>query len=375
MFGWVSARRLEASFPAQEARSGRQGRAEEAREGAVPQSEMVVCGLPARESAPVPWQAAFESLPAPALLLGDDGALIACNAAARVVLGPLARIGTRCCDFLDCHPPGDELGAGCVSELARAGDSAVAERQIQLHDGAAAWLSAAPAGEGEEVVVMLNRLAGPAGLAREELPPLMRVRTFGRTRVETDAAPLAGEWLGHRPGQLLKYLVCERGRVVTHEELIEVCWPNAGRAGATSVRQAIHTLRDRLEPGRPKGKPSGYVVARTGGYELTPGRVWIDADDFEAQARAGLAALQRGAVERADASLAAAAAAYAGDFLADEPYAEWALPNVIGCATSRRRCCARWRASSWSWATRSPPATTSSGSPSWSRSTCRPNAT
>jgi DNA-binding SARP family transcriptional activator len=67
------------------------------------------------------------------------------------------------------------------------------------------------------------------------------------------------------------------------------------------------------------------VIARTGGYELTPGRVWIDADDFEAHARAGLEALHRGASERADASLTAAAAVYGGDFLADEPYAEWAL--------------------------------------------------
>ena len=286
---------------------------------------MVVRGLAGTESVRVPWRAAFESLPAPALLLGADGTLIACNAAARVVLGPLARTGTRCCRFLGCRPPGEGLGAGCVSELVQRGDGALAERQIQLHDGAAAWLTAAPAGGGGEVVVMLNRLAGPAGLAREELPPLLHVRALGRTRLESEAAPLAGEWLGHRPGQLLKYLVCERGRVVTHEELLEVFWPNAGRAGATSVRQAIHTLRDRLEPDRPKGKPSGYVVARTGGYELTPGRVWIDADDFEAQARAGLDALQRGAVERADASLTAAAGAYGGDFLADEPYAEWAL--------------------------------------------------
>ena len=273
----------------------------------------------------MPWRAAFEALPAPALLLAVDGALIAANPAARVVLGPVAQAGTPCCRFLGCRPPGDGLGAGCISELTRNGDQAHAERQIVLHDGAAAWLTAAPVGAGGEVVVMLNRLAGPAGLAREELPPRLRVRALGRTRLETDGAPIAGEWLGHRPGQLLKFLVCERGRVVTLEELLEVFWPAAGRAGATSVRQAIHTLRDRLEPDRPKGKASGYVVARTGGYELTPGRVWIDADDFEAHARAGLDALHNGATERADTSLTAAAAAYEGDFLADEPYAEWAL--------------------------------------------------
>jgi DNA-binding SARP family transcriptional activator len=91
------------------------------------------------------------------------------------------------------------------------------------------------------------------------------------------------------------------------------------------VRQAIHTLRDRLEPDRPRGKPSGYVIARGGGYELAPSRVTIDADDFEARARAGLQELQRGATERAEETLAAAARAYGGNFLADEPYAEWAL--------------------------------------------------
>jgi DNA-binding SARP family transcriptional activator len=294
-------------------------------DGAVPQMDLVVRRLPARAPAAVSWRAVFESLPAAALVLGADGALLACNPAARVLLGPSADTATRCCQLLGCRPAGEALGSGCVGELARAGAGALAERQVQLHDGAAAWLTAAPAAADGQVVVMLHRLAGPAGMGREDLPPRLCVRALGRTRLETGAEPLAGEWLSHRPGQLLKYLVCERGRVITLEELIEVFWPNAGRAAATSVRQAIHTLRDRLEPDRPKGKPSGYVVARTGGYELTPGRVWIDADDFEAHARAGLEALRRGASERAGASLTAAADAYEGDFLADEPYAEWAL--------------------------------------------------
>jgi DNA-binding SARP family transcriptional activator len=276
-------------------------------------------------AAGVAWRAAFAALPVAALVLARDGGLLFCNPAARVLLGPAAQEGARCCDLLGCRPPGEGPGAGCVTEVVLRGDGPSAERQIALPDGAAAWLSASPSGADGQVVALLHRLAGPAGLAREDLPPRLRVRALGRTRLETDTGPLADEWLGHRPGQVLKYLICERGRVVTHDQLLEVFWPNAGRAGATSVRQAIHTLRDRLEPDRPKGKPSGYVVARTGGYELAPGRVWIDADDFEAHARAGLGAMQQGAVERARASLAAAARAYVGDFLADEPYAEWAL--------------------------------------------------
>jgi DNA-binding SARP family transcriptional activator len=292
---------------------------------AVPHTELVMRRLATGAPVAVPWREVFDALPAPALVLDRDGALMAFNPAAQVLLGPGVHFGERCCLFLGCRPPGEGPGAGCVSELAQNGDGALAERQIVLHDGATAWLSAARVGAEGHVVVMLQRLAGPAGRPREDLPPRLRVHALGRTRLETDAEVVTDEWLSHRPGQLFKYLVCERGRVVTLEEILEVFWPTAGRAGAANVRQAIHTLRDRLEPDRPKGKPSGYVVARTGGYELTPGRVWIDADDFEAHARAGLEALQHGAPERADASLTAAAQAYGGEFLADEPYAEWAL--------------------------------------------------
>jgi DNA-binding SARP family transcriptional activator len=264
----------------------------------------------------VVWEAAFEAMPEATLVLDGDGRLLAANGAARVALGARAVLGARCCDLLGCSQ------AGCVS--ARALDGESTQQQIQLADGAAAWASTVGTAAGQ-VVVTLDRLAGPAGLPREELPPRLTIRALGRTSVETDGEAAAEEWLGHRPGQLLKYLVCERGRVVPLEELLEVFWPNAGRAGASSVRQAIHTLRDRLEPDRPRGKPSGYVVARAGGYELAPGRVAIDADDFEARARAGLEALQGGAIERAEETLATAARAYGGNFLADEPYAEWAL--------------------------------------------------
>jgi DNA-binding SARP family transcriptional activator len=257
-------------------------------------------------------------MPEAALVLDGQGQLLAANGAARVLLGRRAQPGALCCAMLGCRP------GACITTLAIAGERG--QHQVQLHDGAAAWASPVATAAGQ-VVVTLHRLAGPAGLAREELPPRLVVRALGRTSIECDGDASAEEWLDHRPGQVLKYLICERGRVVPLEELLEVFWPNAGRAGASNVRQAIHTLRDRLEPDRPRGRASGYVIARGGGYELAPGRVEIDADDFEARARTGLQALQRGDAERADGALAAAARAYGGNFLADEPYAEWALPE------------------------------------------------
>jgi DNA-binding SARP family transcriptional activator len=143
--------------------------------------------------------------------------------------------------------------------------------------------------------------------------------------VESGEGPLAGEWLGHRPGHVLKYLVRHRERIVPTDELIETFWPESGRKGVTNVRQAVHTLRDRLEPDRPKHGGSAFVASRSGGYELERAFVWIDADDFEGSVREGVRAQAQGDAETAEAALSRAVGLYRGDFLAEEIYAEWAF--------------------------------------------------
>jgi DNA-binding SARP family transcriptional activator len=155
--------------------------------------------------------------------------------------------------------------------------------------------------------------------------PRLRIVTLGRTRVESGEGPLAGEWLGHRPGHVFKYLMTHRDRLVPADELIEVFWPAAGARGTTNVRQAVHTLRDRIEPRRARHAASAFVSARSGGYELERAAVWIDADDFEVSVREGIKALSARELETAEAALARAAGLYRGDFLAEETYAEWAF--------------------------------------------------
>ena len=161
------------------------------------------------------------------------------------------------------------------------------------------WVTGAPYGGAEPSVVLQVR-PGVAGDRRRRTEPHwmggphLRVFTLGRSRVECGEGPLAGEWLGHKPGSVLKYLVAHRDRVVPTDELIEVFWPEAARKGVTNVRQAVHTLRDRLEPGRPKHGGSAFVASRSGGYELERTAMWIDADDFEASVRAGVRAPRRG---------------------------------------------------------------------------------
>ena len=123
--------------------------------------------------------------------------------------------------------------------------------------------------------------------------PTLRITTLGGLRLEREGSDLGGDWLHHRPGQLLRYLICARGHRVPVDELVEGLWPHSARAGVTSLRQAVHQLRERLEPDRPRHAPSRFIQARAGAYSLDMTAVVVDADEFETEANAALLTSER----------------------------------------------------------------------------------
>jgi DNA-binding SARP family transcriptional activator len=299
--------------------------------GPIPVSEAPAA--PVRR--PVPYRAVFEFLPSGVLVTDHGGHVAGANLTARTLLGgALEHEGLRCCDLLGCRQAGTPLADHCITELSLSRPEPLPEVRVDItgaESGTAisVWVTASPIGDTDAAVILQLRPGVSGDRRRRTEPhwiagPKLRVYTLGRTRLETSEGPLTGDWLGHRPGEVFKYLVCERARTVPIDELLEALWP-AGRAAATNARQAVHTLRDHLEPSRSKHGTSAFVVARKGGYGLETSNLWIDVDDFEASARGGLAAMQAADAELAEASLTRAAALYRGDFLADEAYAEWAF--------------------------------------------------
>ncbi len=282
---------------------------------------------------PIAYRAVFEFFPNGIVVVDSRGQVQGTNLRAKALFGPLLeRDRLRCCDLFDCRRAGTPLADHCITELSLSHEGPLPELRIDLPGVAAArsvWVTGAPYGGAEPAVVLQVR-PGVAGDRRRRTEPhwmggpQLRVFTLGRSRVESGEGPLAGEWLGHRPGHVLKYLVCHRERIVPTDELIETFWPDAGRKGVTSVRQAVHTLRDRLEPDRPKHGGSAFVASRSGGYELERAFVWIDADDFEQSVREGLRARNQDDIETAEVALSRATGLYRGDFLAEEIYADWA---------------------------------------------------
>jgi len=282
-----------------------------------------------RDSLP---QEVFESLPYGIVVVDDSGAVVGFNgAAARMLPAMQAGEAARCDDLMDCRRPGGPCEAGCLAARAAGGGAPLPEIRIDAAGNGgttALWVTASPLPRDSHALLHLRpgdardrrRRSDPHWISGPEL----RIRAFGRTLLDTAEGPLAGEWLGQRAGQVLKYLVCERNRVVHAEEMAEALWPGAGRQGLNSVRHFVHQLRDRLEPERARRAPSSFVVAVRGGYAINRRHVQIDADEFERLSQDGLTAAERAETDLARAALEAAAALYTGDFLADEPYAEWA---------------------------------------------------
>jgi DNA-binding SARP family transcriptional activator len=281
--------------------------------------------------APGHAQDVLARLPYGVVVVEPSGLVSAGNPCAEAYFPELHDGGeTQCRELLDCMAPGGPCADGCLAERAAGAEAPLPEIRIDTRRGggvSALWVTAAPLGGGR---ALLHLRPGDARDRRRRSDPhwisgpRLRISAFGRMHVDSAEGPLGGKWLQQRPGHVLKYLVCERNRVVHAEEIAEALWPGAGPTALNNVRHFIHSLRDKLEPNRPKRAPSSFIVAVQGGYAIDRRRVEIDADEFEQAAKKGIDAARRGDTAEAEASLSKALDLYRGDFLSDEPYAEWA---------------------------------------------------
>lgn len=280
-------------------------------------------------------QEAFSGFPYGLLILDREGNAIRVNhEAARMIEQVGFSAGSvTCCELLGCGRANTPLADACVTELALGGEAPLGEIRVDVggpHGPRAVWVAAGRVG-GEDARVVLQLRPGIAGDRRKHsgslwtaTGPRLRIRCLGRTVLETAEGQLGGAWLDQRAGQLLKYLVAERRRAVAVDEIGESIWPEADYAVSANVRYHIHALRRKLEPRRGAREPSAFILARPGSYRLRLDDLEIDADVFEARVNAGLAAAG------VDPALAAeeierGLSLYDGDFLADMPYAEWAM--------------------------------------------------
>jgi DNA-binding SARP family transcriptional activator len=273
----------------------------------------------------------FEVLPTPVLLVTAKRRIVTWNPATAELFGDRLQGAGTCCTIFGCGRPGTDLANVCLTELALAWPHRSEDYVVEvpsLSRPVRLTLRVIPGSREPTVLIQLHR-ADPTAPTRAIPAPesdgTIRIRTLGDTAIEQPGGDLTGDWLEQRTGQLLKFLVAHRGKAVHADAIAEALWPRTRGDSTNTVRHFVHALRDKLEPERSRYARSAFVVARNGGYMLDRESVLIDADEFERAASAGLTAIERGMSDEGVAHLEAAMSIYAGDFLADERYEDWAI--------------------------------------------------
>jgi len=279
-------------------------------------------------------QEGFRRFPYSLLIVDGDKQVLARNleAAKLIEAMDLGDAALTCCALLGCRSEEGVLAGACLTELALSQEAPLPEVRVDIPtvEGIRAmWVAAAPLRQDVPQVVLQLRPGIVQDRRRRTDPHWMtgaqlHIRVLGRTVVESAEGPIGGDWLEHRTGQLLKYLIAERHRAVHIDEIGENIWPGADFAIAGSVRYYIYALRRKLEPQRGRRELSTFIVSSSSSYRLNLDHVKVDADEFETRVTAGLAMIER-EPQAAAAEIERGLSVYHGDFLADTPYADWAL--------------------------------------------------
>jgi DNA-binding SARP family transcriptional activator len=171
-----------------------------------------------------------------------------------------------------------------------------------------------------------ERAAGPLASVVGDHGTQLKIRTLGPFEVVRDGEPVGpSAWQSRKARDLLKILVATHGRPVTREALMDVLWPEDEPDKLSNrLSVALATVRSVLDPER-RLPSHHFVVADAVAVRLNLGHLQVDVERFLADAAAGLRLLREGHIEEGTDLLVEADAAYAGDFLEEDVYEDWAI--------------------------------------------------
>lgn len=140
---------------------------------------------------------------------------------------------------------------------------------------------------------------------------------LGRAEV-TVAGQVVTRWGAGRARELMAYALLHRNHLLLRDVLQEELWPD-GDPGSSSLRVAVHTVRNLLSPAadvRLESHPGGYLLEDGGAVE-------VDADQFSDRCTIARRALAAGDPDTARTAFEEAMELYRGDLLPGLDY-PWA---------------------------------------------------
>jgi ATP/maltotriose-dependent transcriptional regulator MalT/DNA-binding SARP family transcriptional activator len=154
----------------------------------------------------------------------------------------------------------------------------------------------------------------------------VNIRTLGGFGVTIAGEPVSSSaWQSRVAREVVGMLAATRGRSVHREVVIERLWPDEDptRAG-NRLSVALSTIRGVLDPQR-RHDNDHYLLADRESLSLNLDHVSIDIETFLEEARQGRTLIRSGQREAGLAMLRTAEGRYVGEFLEDQPYADWAI--------------------------------------------------
>jgi DNA-binding SARP family transcriptional activator len=150
---------------------------------------------------------------------------------------------------------------------------------------------------------------------------------LGTLRVAVDSN-LVDTASSRRTRNLIAYLLTHRRAPVPRDVLMEAFWPGAEPA---SARNSLHVALSGVRRALRAACPEPVIERRFDAYRIAGSLdVWIDVEQFERTCAAGKAADRAEDAKAAACHYEAACQLYEGDFIEDEPYAEWASARRDG---------------------------------------------
>ncbi|MBV9582236.1 MAG: AAA family ATPase, partial [Chloroflexi bacterium] len=148
----------------------------------------------------------------------------------------------------------------------------------------------------------------------------VHVYTLGTFQVLVDGCALHETvWRRRSARQLFKLLLTRPGRSASRDEVIELFWPESNLdAAASNLRSTVWAMRRALQPGSRADAPR-VISGDNRRLWLGPvGDLWTDADAFEELVASSVRTVEPLPL------LEQASALYAGDYLPDDLYEDWA---------------------------------------------------
>jgi ATP/maltotriose-dependent transcriptional regulator MalT/DNA-binding SARP family transcriptional activator len=210
----------------------------------------------------------------------------------------------------------------------------VHEAEVEL---ALARLSSGPAAQSaaERAERRLRKLgvrvspSGPAALLRFVAPHAgvpVTLEALGGFRVRRYGVTVPHEeWRSKKARGLLKILLARRGHPTPREYLMDALWPEEDPLKVRNrFSVALSTLRAVLDPEK-RFEPDHFVRADRDSVTLDLDNLVVDVEIFLHEAHSGLALRASARAEESTERLEYAESLYAGEFLEEDPYEDWAI--------------------------------------------------